>query len=381
MQQINMKSIFAKTLSLFLAFRNIAIFMESGKNKIYPKVIQLPITYKCNSRCVMCNIWKMDYSNEASVQEFADNMRDRLFKEVVSVGINGGEPSLIRSLPEYADEILKLPSIKSLNIISHGFNKKLLLSSLEAIYKKCRAKGVIFHVSISLDGFGVTHDEVRGISGVFNKTISTVNEIIQNKGRYCDSFDLGCTVVKQNVDQLIQLSVFVNQISVPIKYRLGIDNKRIESDRLREQYSVIYSPSIQSAAEFFHWQSSCAKSIAEKFKYFSIWYWLTTKHQKRLLGCMWKQEGVTLDSRGSLYYCAVASDEIGSLRKGKGEEIFFSEKNISYRQSIIRNNCDTCIHDYSGKIQLSNLIVFIRYALKRRFAMRLYKLRLRIGFV
>ncbi len=37
---------------------------QTGLAKKYPKVVQLPMTYLCNSRCVMCNIWKMDYSNE-----------------------------------------------------------------------------------------------------------------------------------------------------------------------------------------------------------------------------------------------------------------------------------------------------------------------------
>ena len=38
----------------------------SGSKKKYPKVIQLPITYNCNARCVMCNIWQMDHSGEAT---------------------------------------------------------------------------------------------------------------------------------------------------------------------------------------------------------------------------------------------------------------------------------------------------------------------------
>lgn len=363
-------------LSALYFCRSIILFKESGKRKRYPKVFQLPITYKCNSRCVMCNIWKMDYSNEAGVSEFSEFMRDPLFKEVTAVGINGGEPSLIRSLPEYAHEILKLPSIKSLNIISHGFNKKLLLRSLEEIYSYCMGKGVKFHVSISLDGFDTIHDKVRGIAGVFEKTISTVDEISTNQNKYCDSLDLGCTVVNQNIDYLVELNAFVNRKNIPIKYRLGIDNKRIESDKIRKQYSVIYSPSSQSAAEFFHWQISCAKSFRAKFKYFAIYYWLTATQRRRLLGCMWKQEGVTLDSRGSVYYCAVASDEIGSLRKDKGENIFFSKDNISYRQSIINNRCNSCIHDYSGKPQFIDVLIFIRHEIKRQLAMKLYRLRL-----
>ena len=108
-----------KNKKLFLIAKALRFLQTSsfskidGSKKKYPKVIQLPITYNCNARCVMCNIWQMDHSGEATVEEFAKFMQDDIFKEVAAVGINGGEPSLVPNLYEYAEEILKLPSLKS----------------------------------------------------------------------------------------------------------------------------------------------------------------------------------------------------------------------------------------------------------------------------
>jgi len=348
-----------------------------GGGKKHPKVIQLPITYKCNSRCVMCNIWKMDYSNEMNVEEFSSFLSDPIFKKVKGVGINGGEPSLIRDLPKYADEILKLPKLTSLNIISHGFNSKRLLNSLKEIYKNCRNSGISFHISISLDGVGDTHNKVRQIQNCFYKTTSTINEIIKNQHKYCDSYDLGCTIVNQNIDYLIELDTYAKSKNYNIKYRLGIDNKRIESDKLRNQYSVIYTPLRQSAKEFFHYQMAQSKKLSDKFKYFSIFYWLNSDNPKRFLGCIWKDEGITLDARGELYYCAVASNSIGSLRKDKGEKIFFDDKNIEYRKSIIKNSCDGCIHDYAGKPEFKDLVTFFKYIIFNKIAMHIYRIKLR----
>jgi len=348
-----------------------------GSKKKYPKVIQLPITYNCNARCVMCNIWQMDHSGEATVEEFAEFMKDDLFKKVEAVGINGGEPSLVPNLYEYANEILKLPSLKSLNIISHGFSPKALFAQVEKIYASCQKKGISFHISISLDGVSEIHDTVRGKPKVFEKTIGTIDEIIDNKYKYCDSYDIGCTIVNQNIDYLMELDTYAKSKKYNIKYRLGVDNKRIESDKLRDQYSVIYSPLRQSAKEFFHYQVSQAKNLIEKFKYYAIFYWLDHDKPKRLLGCMWKDEGVTLDARGEIYYCAVASSSIGSLRKEKGENIFFSNENIDYRKSIIKNSCDECIHDYTGKPELKNVWIFFSNIIKNRFAMKVYEIKVR----
>ena len=350
-----------------------------GSEKKYPKVIQLPITYNCNSKCVMCNIWQMDYSNEADVEEFSRFMQDDIFKKVEAVGINGGEPSLVKNLPGYADEILKLPSLKSLNIISHGFGTKPLTKSLEAIYQSCQKKGISFHVSISLDGVGDVHNIVRGRKKLFEKTIATIDEVIKNQFKYCDSYDVGCTVVSQNIDYLIELDTYAKRKNYNIKFRLGIDNKRIESDKLREQYSVIYSPLKQNAKEFFHYQMSQTKDLANRFKYYSIFFWLNSERPKRLLGCIWKDEGVTLDARGELYYCAVASDSIGSLRKDKGENIFFDDKNIVYRKSIVTNDCDGCIHDYTGQAELKNILKFFIDTIKDRFSMKIYQLKVKFN--
>lgn len=355
--------------------------MSNRLKKRYPKILQLPITYKCDSRCKMCNIWKMSHSNEMSVGELGQFLKDPIFKKIESVGINGGEPSLIPNLTDYAREVLKLPKLKSLDIISNGFNKESFLKSLQEIYKNCRDKGIRFHVSISLDGVGRIHDAIRGKLNVFEKTVSTIDEIVANQGKYCDSIDVGCTIIQQNVDYLIELDAFSNIKNYVMKYRLGIDNKRIESDKLRDDYSVICNSSqLQSAKEFMYSKFCGAKNLMDKFKYFSIFYWLNSKKPKRLLGCAWKDEGITMDARGDLYYCAVASKKIGSLRKDHGKEVFFNNTNIEYKKGII-NNCDGCIHDYSGRPEFRNIMIFFKEFLADRLSMRIYKFKCNFGLI
>jgi sulfatase maturation enzyme AslB (radical SAM superfamily) len=320
----------------------------------------------------------MDCTNEASIEEFGQFIKDDVFREVESVGINGGEPSLVKYLPEYARQILTLPKLKSLNVISNGFNKKKILQDLELIYEMCRNKSVSFHVSISLDGVGVIHDAVRGKSGAFEKTISTIEAIIQKKYNYCDSFDIGCTIVNQNVNNLIELDSYAKVKGYNIKYRLGIQNKRIKSDEIISKFSVIGNENQQAAKEFFHYQISKATTINEKFKYFSIFSWLNSNSPKRMLGCVWKDEGITLDSRGELYYCAVASNSLGSLRKKTGREIFFNNENINHRKNIIYERCDLCIHDYSGKPYFFDIYKFLKFLIYRRFAMLIFRAKARI---
>ncbi|MFA0079701.1 radical SAM protein [Vibrio artabrorum] len=364
-------------LTKFLLKTN--VFKQTGEKRSYPKVVQLPLTYECDSKCVMCNIWNMDHSGEASAEEFSHFMKDPIFSKVEAIGINGGEISLVKDFNSYVDEILKLPELKHLNVISNGFRKDVLLSNCQKIYEKCKSKGISFHIALSLDGYEDVHNEVRGVRNAFTKVMSTLNEIKDNKNKYCDSYDVGCTVINQNVSYLMQLDEFCKSEDINIKYRMGIENERIESNLLTKNFSVLLNDKMQSAAEFFHmkYMETPLSSLPIKFKYFSIFYYLTKKDSKRLLGCYWKENGITLDSRGEIYYCAVKSKSLGSLRNSSGESVFFDEENIAYRKGIIENDCDNCIHDYHGVPEATNVLIFYKDMLKEFMAIRLYALKVR----
>lgn len=374
---INYKRIY-RLLQLFKFVFSARISEATGGDKKYPKVIQLPLTYKCNARCVMCNIWNMDNANEMNLEEFTRFLNDPIFKEVESVGINGGEPTVIRDLPQIAAEILKLPKLKSLNIISNGINSKKVTDNLAAIYCQCRLKGIYFHVSISLDGIGSVHDSVRGVSQAFSKTIHTIDEIHKNKNIYCDSIDLACTIVKQNINHLVELDEFAAKHGYDIKYRLSVENRRINSDSIVDNFSVLRCSLRQSAKEFFYGQMFKSQNFRDKFKYFSIFRFLEEENPHRLLGCAWKDEGITLDSRGNLYYCAVASDNLGSLRERCGEEIFFSEENIAHRMKILATKCDLCPHDYYGNPTLISVYSYLRAVFFLRYSMLFYRIKKQI---
>lgn len=366
----------AKLIKLGLTAK---ISSPRGNKKLKPKVLQLPITYNCNSKCVMCNVWKMDHSNEASIDEFRTFMNDPLFNELTDVGINGGEVTLIENLEPYIDSILELPSLKRLNIISNAFRAKFFLEQSEMIFSKCKQKGIEFHISISLDGVRNTHDKVRGVRGAFDKTISAINEIKSNSKKYCDSYNVGCTITNYNVFFMNELDAYCKLNNINIKYRLGIENNRIGNADLFDDFSVTNKNTLFSAREFFHYKMFDENDWYEKFKYFSIFHWLTNSPKYRLLGCIWKSEGATLDSRGDLYYCAVKSKSLGTLRNNKGSEMFFDNDNINYRVSLVNNECNNCIHDYSGVITYKSYIMFLSFILKSRFSMTLYNVMGKVG--
>lgn len=365
-----------KVLDLLRFLRNVRVLPVNSRSNRLPVALQFPITSKCNNRCVMCNVWNMENEKEMSIADLKKVLSGRLCNEVKSVGINGGEPFLNRKFNEYVDEVIKLPSITSLNVISNGYSSNLILETIKNTYIKCRNNGIKFNIIISLDGIEGVHDVVRGVNGAFEKVKFTMHEINTNLNKYCDSFSLACTVVQQNVEYLSQLDSFATINGYKIKYRIGISNKRIQNNESKDQYSVL-KDGLQSAKEFFHYKYYKSISLGEQFKYFALFQYLN-KNMKRLLGCIWQERGITIDCTGKLFYCAVESRCIGELLIEDGAIAYFKKENIQYRRSIIKTKCDGCIHDYSGKIFIGNVIPFILALIEKRYSMLFYRIRCRL---
>lgn len=342
---------------IYFLIKRILFLKETGKEKKYPEILQLPITYHCNSRCKICNIWKInrEKNKEIPFMDFKKIMKDSIFKRIKAVGVNGGEPFLLNNIEDYIKIIIKsLPNLKSLNIITNGFETQKIIEKTEKIYQICKSSNVKFSISISLDGVSVIHDKGRGINGVFKKTFKTIKEIKNNLNKYADNFSVACTISKINENYLSELASFAKINDIKIKYRMAVDIKRLNNNSIYKKFNAFND---FSSREFIFrcFKESC--SIFEKFRYYSIFTSIISNRKRRLLGCAWKSNGITLDPYGNIYYCAVRSKILGKLTDENGKNIFFNKENLRYRAEIVKK-CNTCAHDYEGKIYYKDFIYF-----------------------
>ena len=64
---------------------------------IPPTVLILNVSYKCDSKCVMCNSWKLPYHDDLTAEEYRRAFSNEVFRSIEYVGITGGEPTLRRA--------------------------------------------------------------------------------------------------------------------------------------------------------------------------------------------------------------------------------------------------------------------------------------------
>src|SRR5205823_673008 len=113
-------------------------------------------TYRCDSRCSMCHIWKNpthpDY--EVSLETLA-----KIPEGFDHINITGGEPTLRKDLLDICH--LLYPKAHTLEISTNGLHGDVLERIVRA-YPDVK-------IRISVEGFEATNNAIRGEKGGFKK--------------------------------------------------------------------------------------------------------------------------------------------------------------------------------------------------------------------
>ncbi|HLD21677.1 MAG TPA: radical SAM protein [Patescibacteria group bacterium] len=148
------------------------------------------ITYNCNSRCVMCDIWKMDPHELLKVEDLK-----KLPLTLKDVNISGGEPFLHKDIVAMVKTVReRLPKARIV-ISSNGFATELIKKRIKEIVHSVPD----IRVAISIDGMQQVHDETRKIPDGFNKCMATIDMLKQVGVK---SIRIAFTVMTHNIAEL-----------------------------------------------------------------------------------------------------------------------------------------------------------------------------------
>lgn len=142
--------------------------------------IFLFVTGRCNAKCKMCF-----YAEDMDKKE-----KDLTFDEIKKISetagqinrlwVSGGEPTLREELPEIIEMFYKNNHIQDVNIPTNGLKPDRIIAWVKQIRQNCPTLNI--NLSLSLDGFGDTHDIQRGVPGNFYKAMGTLKQIEANFG-------------------------------------------------------------------------------------------------------------------------------------------------------------------------------------------------------
>ncbi|MFH1033875.1 MAG: radical SAM protein [Pseudomonadota bacterium] len=292
-----------------------------------PHFLDLAVTWRCNARCIMCDTWRSGELNpegvagELSVEQWRAILeRDAAFlRDVRKVGLTGGEPFLRPDLVELVRLWhARLPGA-AMSLVSNGLLTGRILKALEDI--RAFFPDLIF--SVSLDGLGPVHDQVRGVPGAFDKALAT----IRGARELGFTVTSGLTVSHLNYDQIEPVSSMLAE--------LGVDF----SCNLQEQGSNFHRP--QAAPDL---EPDQALKVRQALTGFGHHYYMDNLRQQmegtpRTLPCYAGYASYFLTPDGQVTMCNLVGTSLGGLAQTPFPELAGSPQAWRLRRQLASCTC------------------------------------------
>ena len=167
---------------------------------ILPRLLTYCVTYRCNCRCVMCELYKetQDVRGELTAKEIDTIFADKAFSALEVVRFTGGEPFLKEDIGEIVASINKRTNTKVFYITSNG----ALTQRIKVFIEQVVPLGIYLHVQISLDAASPLHDEIRNVPGLFNKTYETLEMLRSLREKYQFEVGINQTIMTTNISEM-----------------------------------------------------------------------------------------------------------------------------------------------------------------------------------
>ena len=131
-----------------------------GVPRMLPMNVTVSVTYRCNSRCLTCNIYEKK-AREFTLEEF-DRTFASLGRAPYWFTMSGGEPFLREDLPGICESAYRRCSPGIINIPTNGLLSSRIPGAVEEIARACSGSQII--INLSLDEIAERHDRIRGVS-------------------------------------------------------------------------------------------------------------------------------------------------------------------------------------------------------------------------
>ncbi len=273
-------------------------------------------TYRCNSRCSMCNIWKHpthpDYELDLATLAKLPSGFDH-------INITGGEPTLRTDLMDICDVLY--PKAATLEISTNGL-RGAVLEKVVSAYPDVK-------IRISVEGFDDTNDSIRGERGGFEKKMDAMRRLIAAGGT-----DLGfaTTFQDENITEVVELYRLAESLNVEFAtsalhnaFQFHKNDNAIY-DRLR------VARRIQDLVT----EMLASWSVKNWFRaYMNLGLIAKVLGQDRLHPCTQGTDNVFIDPWGDVYACNVRNDlHMGNLHVESWDDIYHGARAVAVRAQV-----------------------------------------------
>jgi MoaA/NifB/PqqE/SkfB family radical SAM enzyme len=340
-------------------------FRTFGRPVLLPFNYTLSITYRCNSRCKTCNIWKIQQKIPVDMELTLDEW-EKVLKSLGDspywITISGGEPFLRRDLVEIIKTIDEYNRPKIINIPTNGILWRVIPEVVRGMLEAISLKTTLV-INFSLDGIGEDHDEIRGVHGNYSHLLKAYGETVKLKDKYCNLVVGIHTVISSwNVDKIPTIYETVMKELNPDQYITEIAEERNEMENqgqgitpTPEEYGKAIDFLINRIEEGLkngRWRGLAKVTEAFRIQYYKLVknYYQTKKQQ---IPSYAGYASAQISPTGDVWECAVYASLIGNLRKYNYDfRKLWASREAKYIRGKIKHNhlCPLANENYTNML-------------------------------
>lgn len=278
--------------------------------------LSIILTFRCNSKCQMCYIWKNPTSPK---EEVTLETLDKLPGGFDNLNVTGGEPTLRRDLMEVIDVVY--PKARITEISSNGLHAEKLVPIIK--------KYPDIKVRLSLEGDEETNNRIRGEEGGYAKKVEGLRKLQEAGGK-----DLGFAFVIQdeNVSQLVDVYEYCQKLGVELATSTlhnawqfyKNDNYFYDRKGVAKQVEGVITSMLKTNNVKNWFRGYLNLGLIEKIL-----------GHDRLIPCTAGSEFAFIDPWSDVWACNVRTDlPMGNLRDQSWNEIIASEKSCVSKKKV-----------------------------------------------
>lgn len=284
------------------------------------------------------------------------------------ITISGGEPFLSKDLEAFCKMVYRYCSPALINIPTNGILDSIP-GKVEKIAEAC--KDIPLIINLSLDGVGVTHDQIRRVPGNFEKFERTLFRLLDLRKRLPNvQIGIHSVVSTYNVNNLDEIFAYANKVK-PDQFITEMAEERVELGTIdlpispeKKQYEQVLSRIISDLE-----RQTCEKvsrfTIAFRIEYYRMVKSIL-EEKRQIIPCYagWASGQIFAD--GTVWPCCVRGDPLGNLRDVGYDfpKIWFGKTSANVRGSIAKRECFCPLANASYTNMLMHIPTLLRVGLR-----------------
>jgi MoaA/NifB/PqqE/SkfB family radical SAM enzyme len=310
-----------------------------------PSMVTYIVTWRCNLRCFMCDVWKKTDHDDMTPAEAREIFRQ--IPKLDSLRLTGGEPFLRRDFQELVKAILEVSDPTVVHITTAGVLYERIVKFAEELGSRK------LHLKMSIDAVGARHDEIRGYRGLYDKSMRTLAKLADLRDKKGFYLGVNQTLTDKNWDQIEPLRDECAKLGVGVHYAIATDHytlyrlNTVKANERPDMKSVSLSDFTPEQLNHIFEHLGTRDGVKDIPEYLVQRYYLAGLKNRLLHNvetpkppCIELFNHMRLMPNGDVVTCVYYPNVVGNLRRQTLEEVWFGEKIKPQRRLV--QKCPGC---------------------------------------